>query len=252
VTDRNPPNRPARIGGLSGNRAIITDTPVTPVAALSPREREGFIARTYGHLLGAIAAFTLIEIFLFANGYAEPMAEKMLTTSWLLVLGGFIIVATGGSHIAHRARTKGVQYLGLAAVVVAEAVIFVPLLWLANEYAPGAINSAAMVTALGFGALTIIAVVSGKDFSFLRAFLMWGGAVALLLIVAGVAFGFDLGAVFSVGMVGFAGATILYDTSNILRYFPADRYVSASLQLFTSVMLLFWYVLSLFLRFGRD
>jgi FtsH-binding integral membrane protein len=76
--------------------------------------------------------------------------------------------------------------------------------------------------------------------------------VALLLIVTGVAFGFDLGALFSVGMVGFAGAAILYDTSNILRYFPADRYVSASLQLFTSVMLLFWYVLSLFLRFGRD
>lgn len=252
MTSTNPPERPAT-KTLFGARKIVTDAPVSPVETLPAADRAAFIARTYGHLLGAVIAFTLIEIFLFVNGYAEPMAEAMLGTTWLLVLGGFILVATGGSHIAHRAQTRGVQYLGLGAVVVAEAVIFVPLLWLANEYAPGTLNSAVMVTALGFGALTIIAVVSGKDFSFLRTFLMWGGVVALLLIVGAVAFGFDLGVIFSVGMIGFAGAAILYDTSNILRYFPADRHVSASLELFSSVMLLFWYVLSLFLRFsGRD
>jgi len=252
MTDRNPPQRPAPAKTLFGQRTIVTDGASAPVGTLSPEERGAFIARTYGHLLGAVAAFTAIEIFLFVNGYAEPMAEAMLGTSWLLVLGGFIIVATGGSHIAHRARTRSIQYLGLGAMVVAEAVIFVPLLWLANEYAPGTLTSAVMVTALGFGALTIIAVVSGKDFSFLRTFLIWGGVVALLLIVAAVAFGFDLGVIFSVGMIGFAGAAILYDTSNILRYFPADRHVSASLELFSSVMLLFWYVLSLFLRFSRN
>lgn len=48
-------------------------------------------------------------------------------------------------------------------------------------------------------------------------------------------------------MVGFAGAAILYDTSNILREYPEDRYISAALQLFASVALMFWYVLRLFM-----
>jgi len=47
-----------------------------------------------------------------------------------------------------------------------------------------------------------------------------------------------------------AGAAILFDTSNILRTYPEDRYVSAALQLFASVALMFWYVLRLFM--SRD
>ena len=63
----------------------------------------------------------------------------------------------------------------------------------------------------------------------------------------GVLFGFQLGTWFSVAMVGLAGGAILYDTSNILRRFPQDRYVAAALQLFSSVALMFWYVLRIFI-----
>jgi hypothetical protein len=47
-------------------------------------------------------------------------------------------------------------------------------------------------------------------------------------------------------MVGVAGAAILYDTSAVIHDYPEDRYVAASLQLFASVALMFWYVLQLF------
>jgi hypothetical protein len=36
-------------------------------------------------------------------------------------------------------------------------------------------------------------------------------------------------------------------TSNVLHHFPEDRYVAASLQLFSSVTLMFWYVLRIFM-----
>jgi hypothetical protein len=52
-------------------------------------------------------------------------------------------------------------------------------------------------------------------------------------------------------MIGFAGAAILYDTSNVLHHYPEDRYVGAALQLFASVALMFWYVLRLFMG-SRD
>ena len=56
-------------------------------------------------------------------------------------------------------------------------------------------------------------------------------------------FGFNLGLWFSVGMVVLASASILYQTSQIKDQFSTDQYVGASLQLFASIMLLFWYVL---------
>jgi FtsH-binding integral membrane protein len=148
---------------------------------------------------------------------------------------------------AHRAVLVAAQYTALAAYVGVQSLIFVPLLFMANQAAPGVIASAAGVTALGFGGLTAVAFLSRKDFSFLGALLRWCGVGALVAIVAGVIFGFQLGTWFSVGMIVFAGAAILYDTSNVLHRYPEDRHVAASLQLFASVMLLFWYVIRLFL-----
>ena len=51
--------------------------------------------------------------------------------------------------------------MALGAFVLAEAIIFVPMLFIAMHYVPGAINNAAMVTLLGFVALTAVAFVSG-------------------------------------------------------------------------------------------
>ena len=181
------------------------------------------------------------------SGLAESIARVMLGGSWLIVLGAFMIVSWLGSRVAARSESQGAQLAGLAGIVVAQAIIFVPLLYMANAYAPGAIQSAALVTIIGFAGLTAIAWQTKKDFSFLGGMLRWGGVLALVLIVASLIFGFELGTFFSVAMVCFAGAAILYDTSNILRDYPEDRHVSAALQLFSSVALMFWYVLRIFM-----
>ncbi|HEY5656179.1 MAG TPA: Bax inhibitor-1 family protein [Myxococcota bacterium] len=218
-----------------------------PVAAIGVDARARFISRTYNHLLGAIVGFTLFEWILFSSGTAEAIARSLLGVNWLFVLGGFVLVSWAASRAAMSSDSLSTQYAALAGFVVAEGLIFVPLLYIANEVAPGAIQSAALVTLLGFGGLTAIAMRTRKDFSFLGGLLRWGFVVALLAIVGGVVFGFALGTWFSVAMVGFAGAAILYDTSNVLHHFPEDRYVAASLQLFASVALMFWYVLQLFI-----
>jgi FtsH-binding integral membrane protein len=222
-----------------------------PVTAIGVDARARFIARTYNHLLGAIVGFTLFEWALFSSGAAESIAGSLLGVNWLFVLGGFMVVGWFASRAAMSATSRSGQYAALAVFVVAEGIIFVPLLYIANAVAPGAIQSAALVTLLGFGGLTAIAFRTRKDFSFMRGFLMWGGVLALVAIVGGSVFGFQLGTWFCVGMVGFAGAAILYDTSNVLHHFPEDRYVAAALQLFASVALMFWYVLQLFIA-SRD
>lgn len=218
-----------------------------PVAAIGVDARATFINRTYNHLMGAIVLFTLIEVGLFQSGLAQSIAEVLLGGSWLLVLGAFMLVSWFASRISLTSESKGAQYAALGGFVVAESIIFVPMLWLAEQYAPGAIQSAAVVTMVGFAGLTAVAFATRKDFSFLRGMLMWGGVVAMLAIVGGIFFGFELGTWFSVAMIGFAGAAILYDTSNVLHHFPEDRYVGAALQLFASVAMMFWYVLRMFM-----
>jgi FtsH-binding integral membrane protein len=162
-----------------------------------------------------------------------------------------MVVSWLASHTAMSTASVAGQYLGLSGFVVAESIIFVPLLYIAEFSAPGAIQSAATVTLMGFVGLTAVAFSTRKDFSFLGAMLRWLGVLAIVLIVASVVFGFELGTLFSVGMVAFAGAAVLYDTSNVLHHFPEDRYVGAALQLFASVALMFWYVLRLFLGARR-
>jgi len=219
----------------------------SPVFELGAQSRATFIARTYTHLFGAIMAFTLLEIVLFKTGLAGVLARAMMGTSWLLVLGGFMVVSWLASRVAHQAASKPAQYAALAGFVVAEAIIFVPLLYVADAYAPGAITCAAAITFVAFTGLSFIVFFTRKDFSFLRGILCWGGIIALVLIAGGVIFGFNLGTYFSVAMVALAGASILYDTSNVLHHYPEDRYVGAALQLFASVALMMWYVLRLFL-----
>jgi len=215
-------------------------------ATLEVSGRATFIARTYTHLLGAIALFLAIQVALFQSGLAPSIARAMLSVNWLLVLGAFVIVSWLASSAAATATSLPAQYAALAGFVTAEAFIFVPMLYIANAVAPGAIQSAGLLTAIGFGGLTAIAFATRKDFSFLGGMLRWAFVVALLAIVGAVLFGFQLGTWFSVAMVGLAGAAILHDTSNVLLRFPEDRYVAAALQLFASVALMFWYLLRLF------
>lgn len=222
-----------------------------PVASIGVDERATFITRTYIHLFGAILGFAGVEVWLFKSGIAEVLARSMLGVNWLFILGGFMIVNWFASRVALSSRSLPAQYAALAAFVFAEAIIFVPLLYIAQFYAPGTIESAATVTLFAFTGLTAVAFVTRKDFSFLGGILRWGFIMALVMIVAGVLFGFELGTYFSVAMVALAGGAILYDTSNVLRLYPEDRYVAAALALFASVALMFWYVLRLFLA-SRD
>ncbi|MEL6367816.1 MAG: Bax inhibitor-1 family protein [Pseudomonadota bacterium] len=219
-----------------------------PVSNLPAEERKAFIWRTYAHVVGAILAFAAIETYLFSSGTAARLSP-MLGGNWMLVLGAFIVVGWGATYVAMRVESTGLQYAALAVFVFAEALIFMPMLYIASLMPNGAgmIESAAVVTLIGSAGLMAVAMITGKDFSFLRGLMVWGGILALVAIISALIFGFELGTWFSVAMIGLAGAAILYDTSNIMRHYPADRHVGAALSLFASIAMMFWYVLRLFM-----
>ena len=215
-------------------------------------DRDGFLRRTYGHLLAAVVLFVLAEIALFRSGIAEPMALAMYRVPWPFILGAYIVVGWLASRAAHRVESLKAQYAALAVYVAIKVVIFVPLLYQVERYAPGALAAAVSSTLVGFLGLSFIGARTRADLSFLRPILIWSGFVALLLILTSWLHGWRLGTWFSVGMIALAGASVLYDTQKIhQRRFREGRYVAAALRLFASIAMMFWYTLRLLRRARR-
>ena len=212
-------------------------------------EQATFYRKTYSHVAMALLAFIVIEAILI-NTVPESLIFSMVSSPfvWLFILGGFWL----GSMLANKwtqAQDKSTQYRGLGIYVLLEAIIFLPMIYIAIDLSDGLaiISQAGIITLSLFAGLTAVVFLTRVDFSFLRTVLVVGGFLALGLIVAGALFRFDLGLWFSVAMVALAAGGILYETYNIKNVYSTDQYVAAALQLFSSVMLLFWYILRILL-----
>jgi len=216
-------------------------------------ERVSFYKKTYTHVALGVLAFIVFEyVLLQSEAVIEFMLSMLQGYRWLIMLGGFMLVTYYAESTVMRTSNKNVQYMGYLLYIFAEALIFVPLIFIAVAYTDSfmVLNQAAIVTLSLFSGLTAIVFVTKKDFSFLRAGLTVGFFLAIGLILAGTLFGFDLGLWFSVGMCVLAAGSILYQTSNLIHKFGVEDYIPAALGLFASLMLLFWYVLQIFL--SRD
>lgn len=218
-------------------------------ATARPAERAEFLRKTYLHLLGAVVAFVVVEAALIQSPIAGPLVRLMLggRLSWLLVLGAFMAVGWLAERWARSGTSVGMQYLGLGVYIVAEAIVMLPLLVMATLRTgePNLITMAGIYTLLVFAGMTGTVFFTRKDFSWMRPLLVVASLGALGLIVVSMIFGFSLGAVFSAVMIVVASGYILYSTSNILHHYPVGSHVAASLSLFASIALLFWYILQL-------
>lgn len=222
------------------------------VANATVDERVTFIRRTYLHLAGAVLAFVAIETLIFTlfgdRVFAAVQGMFASNLSWLVVMIAFMAVSWIAERWANSDTSISMQYMGLSLFVVAEAIIFIPILAIASKFYPGAITSAAVVTALVFCGLTATVFISKADFSFLRMGLTIGGFAAIGLIGVSMFFqDFSLGIWFPALMVVLASGYILYYTSNVMRHYRTTQHVAAALALFSAVALLFWYVLQLFM-----
>ncbi|QVY64292.1 Bax inhibitor-1 family protein [Polaribacter sp. Q13] len=215
--------------------------------------RVDFYKKTYAHVAGGVLVFVLFEYLLLQSSMIVNFMMSMTQGwRWLIMLGGFMLVTNYAESTVLKTTDKNTQYLAYALYIFAQALIFVPLLYIAIYYTDGSelVQQAAIVTLALFAGISAVVFVTKKDFSFLKAGLTVGFFIAMGLIIAGSLFGFDLGLWFSVGMCVLAGGSILYQTSNLVNKYGTEDYIPASLGLFASLMLLFWYVLRIFM--SRD
>jgi len=225
----------------------------TPVAERGENERAQFITKTYTHLFMSILTFIALEVLWLQLPFTEALVQTMIggQFSWLIVLGLFMFVSYIADRWAHNTTSIGMQYAGLGLFIFAESIIFVPLLYIAIQMAGmQLIGSAAILTLIIFTGLTAIVWITRKNFSFLMPWLGILGFAALGLIVLSILFGFNLGILFVVAMIALASGYIVYHTSAVLHEYMPGQHVAASLSLFASVALLFYYVLIFFM--GRE
>lgn len=223
------------------------------IAESTNEEKLTFYKKTYTHVAYGVLLFILIE-YLFLNTPVIVNLALSLTGGkmWLLMLGGFMLVTTVAEKMAIKSQDRNKQYLGYFLYIIAQAFIFIPLLYVAISMTDGAniIKQAAVLTLSLFTGLSGVVFFTKTDFSFLKNIIIIGGFIAMGLIVAGILFGFDLGLWFSVAMVALAAGSILYQTSKLTQIYNQNQYVAAALGLFASLMLLFWYILRIFM--SRD
>jgi FtsH-binding integral membrane protein len=210
-----------------------------------------FIRRTYAHLAGAILAFTALEFVFFSLGLPEVLFQSLAgmgAIGMLIMLGAFIGVGFLAQKWAYSGSSIGMQYAGLGLYVLFQAIIFMPILWMAANFFPGQqlIETAAILTLCVFAGLTASVFLTRADFSFLGPILSVAFFIMLGVIIAAILFpplNGLLGLGFSFVMVALLAGSILYNTSNVIHHFRTDQHVAAALELFADVALMFWYIL---------
>jgi FtsH-binding integral membrane protein len=242
------------------------------VATMGVSDRVAFLRKTYAHLGVALIAFAAITagMMKFATETSLKFSGWALggAWNWLLILGMFMLVGYVAERLARSEASRGLQYLGLAIFVIAEAVLLQPMLWLLIVkfgdpqmigleggmlvgQAASILMQAVVITLAIFIGLTVTVFVTKKDFSFMRGALAIATFAALGVILASAIFGFSLGALFSGAMILLMAGYILYQTSMVMSYFPPSGYVAASLMLFSTIATLFWYVLRILMELNR-
>lgn len=221
------------------------------IGNLSDVERAAFYKKTYAHVAGGVLVFVLFEYLLLQS---ETIVNFMLSMTegykWLIMLGGFMLATNYAESMAMRTNDKNMQYLAYGIYIFFEALIFIPMLYIAAVYMDSGLEllyQASIVTLALFSGLSAAVLLTKKDFSFLKTGLTIGFFIAIGLIIAGALFGFNLGLWFSVAMCLLAGGSILYQTSNLVKTYGMEDYIPAALGLFASLMLLFWYILRIFM-----
>jgi FtsH-binding integral membrane protein len=166
----------------------------------------------------------------------------------------YIALFVSGIAMAFMRRTSGLNigvYMLFSALWGAAVG---PLLVMVDRFAPGIPLQAATMTVAAFTGLSVYALTSKKDFSYLGGFLC---ASLLALIIGGFVLMFFhssmLSLLYSIGGIVIFCGYILYDTSQIIHRLGPDEAVGGAISLYLDFINLFMFILRLLMTLqGRD
>ena len=221
--------------GISG----ISYAPAVQVR--SGAERATLVRRTYGlvflSILATMAgtAFTLVQPGLFNAVAAHP---------FITMIAAFIPLIMAQRSAREFPKNLVLTFLFTFVMGVAIA----PGMYLAERAVPGVVLQAGALTFAAFGALSLYAVFSRRDFSAWGAFFFVGLIVLLVASVLNIFFQSVVVGLFlsAIGVFVFSGL-LVFDTWRIVRSgaYGQDDYVFAAVTIYLDLLNLFMFILSL-------
>lgn len=240
---------------------------------LSPSDTAAFLRKVYSFFtLSVLAAAAGALVSLYAGTGTSQLTLTLSNGSTVVVppligffarhwiIGGLLFLGSvfGASFVRHR---PGLNVAALTGMGFVSGLVVAPAIWITQMMAltgttltQSPVRDAFLLASAGFIGLTAYALVSRKDFSFMRGFLSMGlwvvlGAILLNIFIGSSAFAL---AIASAGVLLFGGY-ILFDTSRLLRR-PEERgdAVGAAISIYLSFLNLFLFLLTIFRGGSRD
>lgn len=182
---------------------------------------------------------------------AVAMAVRMPYLGPFVTLGGYF----GLLFLTHVTRNSAMGLVSVFALTGFMGLTLGPLLSAYLTMVPngGQVIMASLgTTGLAFVGLSAYALASGKDFSFLRGFVVIGVFALLGVILASLFFDFSAYAsVISAAIIILMGALILFQTGQIVHG-GETNYITATVTLYVSIYNIFVSLLQLFGMSGDD
>ena len=239
-----------------GSKAEVR--PGTPVSSIALDERLTFLKRVYGWMSAAL----VVTVMGAAISIQSGIAEKILMSGFMgsiLMFVGWVGLAFVGQRLRHTPTWNVVSFAAYAFFTgfVVSSMVYLAMnfdsLIAGEALGTGTTSMQYVYMALGatvlvFGTLTVYAMVTKRDFSWMRGMLV---VALVVLIVGGIANIFIASSGFGILLAGFGvllfSGFILYDTQKILKTYPSNEHVAASMTLFLDFVLLFMEILRLIL-----
>jgi modulator of FtsH protease len=210
-----------------------------PIAVRTGTERATLVRRTYSLVFASILVtmagtwFGLSNAPVMAYVARHPFITAILTFAPLL--------------LALKLRNAFPANLGLVFLfALIEGVAISPIIYLYSQQSPGIITQAALLTGSTFGALTLYAFVSRRDFSALGGFFTIGLWVLIATSLLNLFFRNQTASLWlSAGAVFVFSGLLVFDTWRLKNVFGPDDYVQAAVTIYLDLLNMFLAILNL-------
>ncbi len=188
----------------------------------------------------ALLAISMIPTVIGAFIGTNVIDFSFMARSPIIASLGFLAVVYGLFFAIEKNKNSSVGVWLLLALTLILGVMLGPILQVALKVSGATIIAMAFGgTALTFFAMAAIATVSKRDFGFLTNFLMVGGIVLMIAVLANIFLHLPAMALaISAGFILFSSVAILFTVNRIIRG-GETNYISATLTLYMSIYNIF-------------
>jgi FtsH-binding integral membrane protein len=202
-------------------------------------ERVTLVRRTYLLVLASV----LVTMFGVSFSLRTPVVLTWAAQHPIITMIGMFLPLIGAMKFRQVFPTNiGLVFL----FTFVEGIFISPFIYVLGQTQPGVVGQAALLTGTTFGALTLYAFLSKKDFSAWGGFFIVGLWVLIATSLLNMFFQNATASLWIAGATVFVfGGLLVFDTWRLRNVYGPDDYVQAAVAIYLDLLNMFLAILSL-------